>query len=117
MFLPNREDLSIIGGKWTLLILWDLYNGTKRFCQLQKSLQGISPKTLPHRLQELEKEGIVSKKVYPEVPPRVEYSLTPRGESLKEIVLALAEWGNKYYDNKEVLVHPRTPNRDVCCFS
>lgn len=95
-FCPLEKTLSIIGGKWTLLILWNLYNGTKRFGQLQKSLQGISPKTLSQRLQELEKEGIVNKKVFPEVPPRVEYSLTPKGEGLKKIVIAIAEWGNEH---------------------
>ncbi len=77
-FCPIKKTLSILGGKWTLLILRDLFNETKRFGQLQKSLKGISPKTLSSRLQELEKEGIIAKKVYPEVPPRVEYSLAPR---------------------------------------
>lgn len=70
-------------------------NGTKRFGQLQKSLKGISPKTLSSRLQELEKEGIIIKKVYPEVPPRVEYTFTPKGERLRKIVLALADWGSE----------------------
>ncbi len=95
-FCPIEKTLSIIGGKWTLLILRDLSNGTQRFGQLQKSLKGISPKTLSSRLQELEKEGIVAKKVYPEVPPRVEYSLTSRGESLRNVLIALIEWGAEH---------------------
>lgn len=93
---PVEKTISIIGGKWTVLILRDLSSGTKRFGQLQKSLQGISPKTLSQRLRELAKEGIVTKQVYPEVPPRVEYTLTPRGESLKSILVSMAEWGAGY---------------------
>ncbi|HML89036.1 MAG TPA: helix-turn-helix domain-containing protein [Methylomusa anaerophila] len=96
---PIKNTLSIIGSKWTLLILRDLADGTKRFSQLQKSLQGISPKTLSSRLRELEKEGILTKKVYPEIPPRVEYSLTSRGESLKKILRCLAEWGKEHFNN------------------
>lgn len=104
---PNHEKyvsllektLSILGSKWTLLILRELSDGTKRFGQLQKSLKGISPKTLSSRLQELEEEGIVVKKVYPEVPPRVEYSLTPRGESLKKVLVALFEWVAEHISN------------------
>ena len=94
---PIEKTLSIIGGKWTILILRDLASGTKRFGQLQKSLNGISPKTLSSRLKELEKEGIVDKEVYPEIPPKVEYSLTSRGESLRTILHALIEWGKEHY--------------------
>jgi DNA-binding HxlR family transcriptional regulator len=86
-----ERTLSIIARKWTLLLLRDLCDGTKRFNQLQKSLQGISPKTLSSRLQELEQEGIISKMIFPEVPPLVEYSFTPKGESLKKIFLALVD--------------------------
>lgn len=103
-FCPIKKTLSILGGKWTLLILRDLFNGAKRFGQLQKSLHGISPKTLSLRLQELVKEGIVAKKIYPEVPPRVEYSLTSRGESLKKILLTLVEWGAEHNWQKENLL-------------
>lgn len=94
-YCPIQKTLSIIGGKWTLSILRDLSSGTKRFGELQKSLKGISPKTLSSRLQELEKEDIVAKKIYPEVPPRVEYSLTSKGESLKKILLDLVKWGTE----------------------
>jgi DNA-binding HxlR family transcriptional regulator len=94
-----EKSLSIIGSKWTLLILRELSSGTKRFAQLQKSLKGISPKTLSSRLQELEKNKIIVKKVYPEVPPRVEYSFASRGESLKKILYDLYEWGAEQPDD------------------
>jgi DNA-binding HxlR family transcriptional regulator len=99
-FYPLKNILETIGKKWTLLILCNIATSTKRFGQLQKSLEGISPKTLSSRLQELEQVGIISKTVYPEVPPRVEYSLTPQGESLKTIILSLDEWGKKYLGDK-----------------
>src|SRR5688572_13263472 len=79
------KTLKIIGSKWTMMILHNLFDGTKRFGQLQRSLKPISPKTLSQRLQELEKEGIVNKKVYAEIPLKVEYSLTPKGLSLRKI--------------------------------
>jgi DNA-binding HxlR family transcriptional regulator len=75
---PVTTTLGIIGGRWTLLILRDLFSGTRRFGELRKSLSGISPRTLSARLKFLEQEGIVERKVYAEVPPRVEYSLTAR---------------------------------------
>ncbi|MBP2643968.1 MAG: hxlR 2 [Firmicutes bacterium] len=99
-FCPIESIFEIIGRKWTLLILCEIATSTKRFGQLQKSLKGISPKTLSSRLQELEQIGIISKKVYPEVPPRVEYALTPQGESLKAIILSLDEWGKEYLSEK-----------------
>ncbi|CQR71557.1 putative HTH-type transcriptional regulator YtcD [Sporomusa ovata DSM 2662] len=89
-----KETLSIIGSKWTFLILWNLYEGTKQFSQLQKSLQGISPKTLSLRLHELEAKGVIIKTVYPEVPPRVEYSMTDKGNNLKDIFGELIKWSN-----------------------
>ncbi len=92
-FCPVTRTLEIIGGKWTLLILRDLFTGTKRFGELRKSLDGISPKTLSERLRYLEKEGIVERRIYAEVPPRVEYSLTERGQTLRPILLSLKHWG------------------------
>src|SRR5579859_8068323 len=79
------KTLKVIGSKWTMLILHNLFEGRNRFGQLEKALPGISPKTLSQRLQELEKEGIVKKKVFAEIPLHVEYSLTPKGKSLEEI--------------------------------
>ncbi len=90
---PVEKTVNIIGGKWTLLILRDLFEGTRRFGELRTSLTGVSPKTLTDKLRELESGGIIRRKIYPEVPPRVEYSLTRRGQSLKKIFDAMQEWG------------------------
>lgn len=90
---PVTRTLDIIGGKWTLLILRDLFEGTKRFGELRKSLEGVSPKTLSERLQYLEKEGIIERRIYAEVPPKVEYSLTERGKTLRPILLSMKHWG------------------------
>ena len=92
-FCCIENTLKIIGSKWTALLLRDLFDGTKRFGELQKTLAGISPRTLSARLVVLEKEGIVSKKVYPVVPLKVEYSLTKKGKSLEEIISKMREWG------------------------
>lgn len=92
---PVEKAIKIIGGKWTILILRDLFTGTKRFGELRKSLIGVSPKTLSGRLRYLEKEGIVARKVFPEVPPRVEYALTKRGKSLGAIIESMRRWGEK----------------------
>lgn len=89
------KTLKIIGSKWTILILHELCTGTKRFGQLQRSLPGISPKTLSQRLHQLEKDKIVQKKVFAEVPLHVEYSLTPRGQSLKAVIEKMREWGEQ----------------------
>ena len=87
------KTLKIIGSKWTVLILRELCEGTKRFGELQRSLPGISPKTLSVRLDELEQNGIVKRKIFKEIPLHVEYSLTSRGESLREIIGKMREWG------------------------
>lgn len=89
------KTLKIIGSKWTMMILHELFDGAKRFGQLQRDLEPISPKTLSQRLQELEKIGIIRKKIYAEVPLHVEYSLTTKGLSLEEIFQKMAEWGQK----------------------
>lgn len=88
-----EKTLRIIGSKWTMNILHNLFNGKKRFGELQKLLTSISSKTLSVRLQELEKEKIISKKVFAEVPLHVEYSLTEKGKSLGEIFKKMAKWG------------------------
>ena len=89
------KTLKVIGSKWTLHILHLLFDGTKRFGEIQKVLVGISPKTLSIRLRELEHEGLLRKKVYPVVPLHVEYTLTPRGKSLEDIFKKMGEWGEK----------------------
>jgi DNA-binding HxlR family transcriptional regulator len=89
------KTLKIIGGKWTMLLLHNLFDGKKRFGELQRSLGGISPKTLAQRLHELESEGIISKKVFAEVPLHVEYTLTAKGRSLEKVFESMAEWGRR----------------------
>jgi DNA-binding HxlR family transcriptional regulator len=88
-----EKTLKIIGSKWTINILHNLFTGKKRFGQLQELLAGISSKTLSIRLQELEKEKIISKKVFAEIPLHVEYSLTRKGESLEDIFQQMTHWG------------------------
>jgi DNA-binding HxlR family transcriptional regulator len=90
--------MQIIGNKWTALILRDLAGGPKRFGELEKSVGDISPRTLSQRLDDLESHNILSKVSYHEVPPRVEYSLTAKGQDLIPVLRSMAEWGNKYYD-------------------
>ena len=90
-----ERTLKIIGSKWTILILHHLCDGKKRFGELQRSLDGISPKTLSERLKQLEQYGIINKKIFAEVPLHVEYSLTTQGKSLKEIIFLMGEWGER----------------------
>ena len=91
---PIERTLSVIDGKWTILILRDLFDGTKRFGELRRSLDGVSPKTLSQRLRGLEAQGIVERVIYPEIPPRVEYSLTEKGKSLRAILDQMRIWGS-----------------------
>jgi DNA-binding HxlR family transcriptional regulator len=91
-----ERTLLVIGGKWTTLILRDLLTGTKRFGQLKSSLAGIPPKTLTERLRELEDQGVVSRVQFPEIPPRVEYTLTEKGVALSAIIDAMAQWGSQW---------------------
>ena len=94
-----EKTLKIIGTKWTILIIRGLCEGTKRFGALQRSLTGISPRTLALRLKQLENEGIVKRKVFQEIPLHVEYSLTPKGNSLRAIIGKMREWGEERVDN------------------
>lgn len=87
------KTLKIIGSKWTLMILYSLFEGTKRFGELQDGL-GLSPRTLALRLRALEQDGIITKKVFAEVPPRVEYTLTDKGRSLSKVIKDLSNWGD-----------------------
>jgi DNA-binding HxlR family transcriptional regulator len=90
---PAEMTLDIIGGRWKVLILWQLFQGARRFSELFRALDGITQKMLTQQLRELEKDGIVHRQVYPQIPPKVEYSLTPLGESLRPVVDAMCEWG------------------------
>ena len=89
--------MEIVGNKWTALILRDLAGGAKRFGELERSLTGISPRTLSQRLDVLEEHGIVTKETFAEVPPRCEYALTAKGRDLLPILKQMAVWGAKYY--------------------
>ena len=93
---PVETTLMLIGDKWKVLILRDLMPGTKRFGELKKSVGSVSQKVLTAQLRDLEEKGLVSRKVYAEVPPRVEYSLTELGKSLSPILDAMREWGEHY---------------------
>ncbi|HZN89587.1 MAG TPA: helix-turn-helix domain-containing protein [Thermoleophilaceae bacterium] len=87
---------DIICGKWTILVIRDLAAGRSRFCELERSLAGISPRTLSLRLRGLEEQGIVERDTFPEVPPRVEYSLTPKGEALIPLIEDMRRYGREY---------------------
>lgn len=89
--------MQIIGNKWTALILRDLFTGPKRFCELEKSVGKINPRTLSQRLDDLEEQQIITKKSYAESPPRIEYTLTKKGRDLLPILEKMAAWGNKYH--------------------
>ena len=93
---PVETTLMLIGDKWKILILRDLLTGTKRFGELKKSIGHVSQKVLTAQLRDMEANGLVHRKVYAEVPPRVEYSLTELGQSLKPITDAMGAWGEKY---------------------
>jgi DNA-binding HxlR family transcriptional regulator len=101
---PVCRTADIVCGKWTLLIVRDLAEGRSRFCELERSLQGISPRTLSLRLRALEDEGIVERQTYAEVPPRVEYALTPKGLALLPIVEGMREYGTRWLGAGECAV-------------
>ena len=93
---PVETTLMLIGDKWKVLILRDLLPGTKRFGELKKSIGTVAQKVLTAQLRDMERNGLVNRKVYPEVPPRVEYSLTELGRSLKPILDAMWDWGEEF---------------------
>jgi DNA-binding HxlR family transcriptional regulator len=88
--------MEIIGNKWTALILRDLFEGPKRFCEFEKSVGNINPRTLSQRLDDLEAHGIITRQSFNEVPPRIEYELTQKGRDLLPILQQMAEWGNTH---------------------
>ena len=93
---PVEVTLMLISDRWKVLILRDLLGGTKRFGELKKSIGSISQKVLTSNLRSMEEDGLLTRKVYAEVPPRVEYTLTELGESLRPILFAMQEWGLAY---------------------
>jgi DNA-binding HxlR family transcriptional regulator len=98
---PVCATAELICGKWTILVIRDLAGGRSRFCELERSLTGISPRTLSLRLRALEEEGIVIRKTFPEVPPRVEYSLTVKGEALLPLIEDMRSFGREWLKNGE----------------
>lgn len=93
---PVCRTAEVVCGKWTLLIIRDLAEGRSRFCELERSLHGISPRTLSLRLRALEEEGIVERQTYAEVPPRVEYALTEKGRALVPIIEDMRRYGRQW---------------------
>ena len=93
---PVCATADIVCGKWTILIIRDLARGRTRFCELERSLQGISPRTLSLRLRALEEEGVVERRTYPEVPPRVEYALTTKGRALLPLIEDMRRYGREW---------------------
>ncbi len=93
---PVCRTADIVCGKWTLLLVRDLSEGRSRFCELERSLNGISPRTLSLRLRALEEEGIVERQSYAEVPPRVEYTLTAKGRALIPIIEGMRDYGERW---------------------
>lgn len=97
---PVEVTLELISNKWTILIIRDLLEGTKRFGELKKSIGHVTQKVLTANLRTMEEQGLVHRKVYAQVPPKVEYSLTETGQSLKSVLDALADWGYFYKSTK-----------------
>ena len=93
---PVETTLTLIGDKWKVLILRDLMPGTKRFGELKKSIGNVSQKVLTANLRQMERDGLVHREVFPEVPPRVEYSLTETGQTLQPVIEAMKNWGTQY---------------------
>lgn len=110
---PVCRTAEIVCGKWTLLVIRDLAEGRSRFCELERSLRGISPRTLSLRLRALEEEGIVERQTFPEVPPRVEYSLTPKGRALVPLIESMRVYGREWLcsadEDEPSLVGEREP--------
>lgn len=95
-----ETTLRVIGGRWKVLILRELFPGVKRFGKLQKAINGITQKMLTQQLREMENDHIVNRKVYPQIPPKVEYSLTPLGKSLKPVLDSMHHWGTRHLAEK-----------------
>jgi len=93
---PVETTLRVIGGRWKVLVLHHLLDETKRFAELHRALTGISHRTLTKQLRELESDGIISRKVYPQIPPKVEYSITALGRKLSSVLHAMHDWGEAF---------------------
>ena len=106
---PVCATAELVCAKWTILVIRDLAEGRSRFCELERSLAGISPRTLSLRLRALEEQGIVERQTFPEVPPRVEYSLTPKGEALVPLIEDMRRYGREYLGVDDCAVTPAEP--------
>ncbi len=93
---PVQTTLDVIGGKWKPLILWLLSENTMRFSELKKSIPGITQKMLTQQLRYMERDGLISRTIYPEIPPRVEYAVTDHGKTLGPVLEAMRKWGEKH---------------------
>ncbi len=102
---PVTATMEIIGGKWKILVMYIISNGINRFGKMSIMLRGISKQMLTTQLRELERDGIIERKIYAEIPPRVEYSLTPLGNTLLPILTTMKDWGLKYTEKgKEIMI-------------
>jgi len=97
---PVETAIEIIGGRWKVLILQELFGGIRRFSELHRALSGVSHRTLTQQLRELESHGIVRRKVHRQVPPKVEYSLTPLGQTLKPVIAVMHDWAEGYSQSR-----------------
>jgi DNA-binding HxlR family transcriptional regulator len=109
---PVCATADIICGKWTILVIRDLAEGRSRFCELERSLAGISPRTLSLRLRALEEQGIVERRTYPEVPPRVEYSLTPKGRAIVPLIEDMRHYGREWLGVDDCAATPAASGRE-----
>jgi len=106
-----EATVSLIGGKWKCVILWHLHTeGTLRFSELRRRIPGVTQRTLTNQLRELEEDGLVHREVYPQVPPKVEYSMTAMGRGLGPVLMALKAWGDEHID---LFGKPRASGRDA----
>jgi DNA-binding HxlR family transcriptional regulator len=106
---PVCRTADVVCGKWTLLLVRDLAEGRSRFCELERSLTGISPRTLSLRLRALEEEGVVERHTFSGVPPRVEYALTQKGRALLPIIDGMRAYGDRWLVDEDVLEPPGPP--------
>jgi DNA-binding HxlR family transcriptional regulator len=113
---PVTYTISLIGGRWKPIILWSLVHGTRRFSELKRGIPQITEKMLTQQLRELEADGLVNRQVYQEVPPRVEYSLTARGQSLQPVLQSMLSWGLAHMKADGPLPLPGSPPQNSFFF-
>ncbi len=114
---PVATTLALIGGKHKALILWKLLEGTMRYSELRRAVPEATPKMLTQQLRDLESDGLITRTVYPVVPPRVEYALTAEGESIRPILTAMYRWGTQYLEGRNIhaCCSMKPPVESSCC--